>query len=397
MSDNRTRLILWTAVIISISFPVTICKAQNLNIQPKISATWQVDSNYYHAQKSEREREVFTYKLRPGIRIDYKIAKSTLILDYTLDAVYYSDRDSVPPGEQPTDEDDYIGQTGTLEARYQAFDRLLVGLNESLYVTRDPGESDALSNSIDREKYYINRITPFVVYEFAPKFSVRLRYRNTKIDYDPSSSEDSTENRGLFNLVYNFTRRSSMDFEFQHWKKEYDKGTSDYSANQGKLIFRKEFRIFRISAGAGYQNRSFDDSSLDDMDVFTYNLNIDGEGKLANRRSYVSLNVEQNFNDQSTSDNYYTATRFILSGGHEFSSKLSGDAQASYLIADYELNTRKDDVYELSGSISYKFARWLTFSVTGGIEERDSNLNGLDYENTYFIANLEFAYDLGRK
>ncbi len=395
MSDNRTRLILWTAILISISFPVSICKAQNLNIQPKISASWQVDSNYYLAQDSERE--VFTYKLQPGIRVDFEAPKSTLMLDYTLDAYYYDDRDPVPPGEQPTDDDDYIGHTLTSEARYQAFDRLLLGLNESYYKTRDPAESDPFSNSIDREKYYINRITPFVVYEFAPKFSVRLRYRNTKINFDPSSSEDSTENRGIFNLVYNFTRRSSMDFEFQHWKKEYNKGTSDYSANQGKLIFRKQFKIFRISAGAGYQNRSFDDSSLDDIDVFTYNLNIDGEGTLANRRSYVSLNVEQNFNDQSTGNNYYTATRFILRGGHEFSSKLSGDAQASYLIADYELNRRKDDVYEFSGSINYKFARWLTFSVTGGIEERDSNLEGLDYDNTYFIANLEFAYDLGRK
>jgi len=397
MSDNRTRLILLTAIIISISFPVSICKAQNLNIKPKISASWQVDSNYYHAQESERKREVFTYKLRPGIRIDFETAKSNLMLDYTLDAVYYSDRDSVPSGEQPTDEDDYIGQTGTLEARYQAFDRLLVGLNESLYVTRDPAQSDQFSNSIDREKYYINRLTPFVVYEFGPKFTVRLRYRHTDIDYSPSDHEDATENRGIFNLFYNFTRRSSLDFDFQHWKKEYDAGTSDYSANQAQLIFRKQLRIFKISAGAGYQNRNFDDSSLDDMDVFTFNLNFDGEGTLANRRSHVSLNVEQNFNDQSFGDNYYTATRFILSGGHEFSRKLSGDAKASYMIADYEFNNREDNIYEFSGSISYKFARWLTFSVTGGIEKRDSNLDGLDYDNTYLISNLEFAYELGRK
>ena len=314
MSPNRTRLILWTAILISISFPVTICKAQNLNIQPKFSASWQVDSNFYLAQDSERE--VYTYKLRPGFRVDFEAPKSTLMLDYTLDAVYYSDRDPVPPGEKPTGEDDYIGHTGILEARHQTFDRLLLGLNDSFYVTRDPAESDPLSNSIDRDKYYINRITPFAVYQFAPKFSARLRYRHTNIDYNPSDREDSTENRGLFNLIYNFTRRSSLDFEFQHSKKEYDQDTSDYSANQGKLIFRKEFRVINISAGAGYQNRSFDDSSLDDIDVFTYHLDLDGEGTLANRRTYVSLNVEQNFNDQSTGNNYYIATRFILRGGH---------------------------------------------------------------------------------
>ena len=151
MSVNRTQLILWTAIIALLSSPVSICTAQHLSIRPKISTSWQVDSNYYHAQ--ELEREVYTYKIQPGIEVDFEAAKSTLMLDYTLDAHYYDDKDPVPPGEQPTDDDDFVGHTLTGEARYQAFDRLLVGLNESFYKTRDPGESDIFSNSIDREKY----------------------------------------------------------------------------------------------------------------------------------------------------------------------------------------------------------------------------------------------------
>ena len=197
----------------------------------------------------------------------------------------------------------------------------------------------------------------------------------------------------MFDLVYNFTSRTSFDLELQHWNKEYDVSTSDYSSNQAKLIFKREFGIFNISAGAGYQNRSFDDNSLDDIDVITYNLNFDGEGMLANRKSYISLNVDQNFNDQSFGDNYFTATRFILSGGHEFSSEMSVDAEVSYQIADYERTTRKDEAYELSCSISYMFTSWLAFSVTAGNEKRYSNLDGFDYDNTYFVSKLEFAYD----
>ena len=395
MCGHRTRLISWTVMIAVLFFSVSICTAQRLGITPKLSTSWQVDSNYYHAQ--DLEREVYTYKFQPGLKVDFEAAKTNLMIDYSLDAHYYDDRDSVPPGKQPTDDDDFVGHTLTGEARYQAFDRLLVGLNESFYKTRDPAQSDIFSNSIDREKYYINQVTPLVVYDFGPKFTVSLRYRRTDIEYYPANIEDSDENRGLVNLVYNFTRRSSVDFEFQYWKKDYNAITSDYAANQTKLIFRKQLRIFEISAGAGYQNRSFDDSGLDDIDVFTYNLNLDGDGMLGNRRTYISLNVEQNFNDQSIGSNYYTATRFILKGGYEFSSKLSGDAQASYMAADYERTRRDDDIYELSGSIGYKVSRWLTFSVTGGIEKRDSDIPGLDYDNTYFIANLEFAYNLGRK
>jgi len=395
MRKNKTRLILWTTIIVSLFFPVSICTAQRLEIIPKLSTSWQMDSNYHLAD--DVEREVYTYKFQPGFNVNFETAKTNLMLDYTLDAYYYDDRDSVPPGEQPTDDDDFVGHTLTAEARYQAFDRLLVGLNESYYKTRDPAESDIFSNSIDREKYYINQVTPLMVYDFGPKFSLRLRYRHTDIDYSSGNTEDSDENRGLVNLVYNFTRRSSMDVEFQYWKKDYNEETSDYTSNQTKLIFKKQLRIFEISAGAGYQNRNFDDSGLDDIDVFTYNLGFDGQGMLANRRTNISFNVEQNFNDQSIGNNYYTATRFILRGGHEFSSKLSGEAQASYMIADYEETSRNDDITEFSGSIGYKIARWLTFSVTGGIEKRNSNISGLDYDNTYFIANLEFAYNLGRK
>ena len=78
-----------------------------------------------------------------------------------------------------------LGHTFTGEARYQAFDRLLAGLNGSYYLTRDPAQSDNLGNSIDRDKYDITRITPLLFYKFGDKFNVGLRYRHTDLDYDP--------------------------------------------------------------------------------------------------------------------------------------------------------------------------------------------------------------------
>jgi hypothetical protein len=384
-----------STIVAAAVFPLKTFAASKFNIIPKISAAWEMDSNFYLAQ--ENEREVYTYIIRPGFRAEFETAKSALMLDYTLDAYYYDDRDPVPPGERPSDEEDYTGHTFTGEAKYQAFTRMLLGLNASSYITRDPGQSDDFSNSISRDKYTVNRITPFIVYDFGRKFSARLGYAHEDLDYSPEDREDSEENRGTFDLVYNFTPKNSLDLEFQHWKKEYDGPTSDYTSNQAKLIFRRQFKNFKISAGAGYQNRNFDDSSLDDLDEFTYNLNLEGGGLIANRRSYISFNVEQNLNDQIASgDNYYLATRFILSGGHEFSRKLLGHTEASYMIADYQLDDRKDNIYGFLGRISYKLARWMIFSVEGGIENRDSNFEGRDYDNTYFSLTLDFAYDFAK-
>jgi hypothetical protein len=395
MGYSRVKLILGVAVIVSLSFPMTVYAATKLNIKPKMSVQWQVDSNLYLAQ--DREREVYTYILQPGIELGIETAKSNLMLDYTLDAFYYDDRDTVLPGEDPSDDDNYVGHTGIIEAKHRPFDRLHLILNESFYLTRDPAQADEFSNSVDRDKYYVNRFTPIVIYEFGRKFTAGLRYRHTKIDYSSSNNEDSNENRGKFDLVYNFTPKTSLDLEYQYWRKNYDFNTSDYDSNQIQLIFRKRFRTFNVSAGAGYQNRSFDDSSLDDLNVVTYHLKFNGEGTLANRRTNISLNIEQNFNDQSVGSNYYTATRFIVSGGHEFSGKLSGDVTAYYQLSDYERSKRKDDTYEITGNITYMLARWLSLSVGAGYEKRESNLEGSDYKNTFFISRLEFTYDLGRK
>ena len=61
------------------------------------------------------------------------------------------------------------------------------------------------------------------------------------------------------------------------------------------------------------------------------------------------------------------------------------------------IEDREDDTYEITGNIKYMFARWITFSGTAGFEKRDSNLAGYDYENTFFILKLAFAYDSSRK
>jgi len=312
-----------------------------------------------------------------------------------LNAYWYDDRDTVPPLERDASDDDYVGHTFDLQMRYQAFTRLQFGLDNLYLLTRDPAQSDAFSDSILRLKYHLNALTPFLVYEFGPKFNVAARYRNTQINYVDTDIGDSDENRGIFDLIYNLNSRNSIDLQYQYWQKNYDVGT-DYTSNQVKLIFRRQMRAFDIIVGGGYQNRKFDDSDLGDIGAFTYNIAIDGE-ILEKRRAYATLRAEQNLNDQSFSADYFIATRFSLSGGYEFTSKLSAGALAYYQISDYQLTSRKDKTFTVSGNLNYRLARWMALNMAVGYENRDSNINGLNYDNTFVIASLNFFYELGRK
>ena len=381
--------VLWIALP-----PLSVSVAADFDIVPKVSGSWRYDSNYFKADFNERP--VFTYLLQPGLDLGIETAKSSVKLNYTLDAYWYDDRDSVPPFERAASDYNYVGQTGDLQMRYQAFPRLQFGLDDTLRLTRDPGQSDQFSDSIIRAKYCLNAVTPLMIYEFGPKFNAAVRYRNTKIDYlDPKDIEDSRENRGIFDFIYNFNRRNSIDLQYQYWRKDYEV-SSDYSSNQVKLIFRRQMRSFDLIVGAGYQNRNYTDSTLGSDGVFTYNVILDGE-ILEKRRAYATFRTEQNLNDQAFGSDYFIATRFGLSGGYEFTPKLSADALTSYQISDYQLTPRKDKTYTLSGGVNYRFTRWMAFNVAVGYETRDSNIFGLDYDNTFVIARLNFAYEIGRK
>ena len=159
MTWAKVVLLAVSAILSVAPLPLPVAVAADFDIVPKLAASWQYDSNYFLANTNERP--VFTYLLQPGIDIGIQTAKSSVRLDYTLNAYWYDDRDTVPPLERDASDDDYVGHTADLQMRYQAFDRLQFGLDDLFLVTRDPAQSDAVSNSILRLKYRLNALTPF--------------------------------------------------------------------------------------------------------------------------------------------------------------------------------------------------------------------------------------------
>ena len=107
---RKKYFLLFVITLMILALPVVGLAQGKAIIKPLIAGSWQADSNFYRAEI--REREVYTYLLQPGIILGYETAKSQVILDYTLDAYWYRDQDTVPPGEQPAEENDFIGNAG---------------------------------------------------------------------------------------------------------------------------------------------------------------------------------------------------------------------------------------------------------------------------------------------
>jgi hypothetical protein len=404
----RGCIYLLAMAVLILYLPTAGQAVDKFTLKPKISASWQAESNYYKAETNERE--VYTYLVRPGFELGYQTAKSVVYIDYTLDSYRYEDQDPVPAGQIPTEELDFTGHTGLLYARTQPSDRITLGLDDRFTKTRDPASSDEFSNDNTRDKYWVNRFTPLLIYKFGPIFSTELRYQNTELDYEPANREDQTEHRGMLDMVYNFTRLTSLDLQYQHWKRDYSGTTSTFTSNQVQLILSKQFQYFTFEAGGGYQNRSFEEPGIDDIDTVPWLFRIKGQNPPAPEaapKSYISLVADSNFNDAGEGGSYYDAARFTLTAGYLFLEKLPLDFRAMYTNYAYEKDTgltpegttelRDDDKYVISVKLGYIITDWLTFSVAAGIEDRDSNLDGRDYTDKHFMVSLDFGYELGSR
>lgn len=387
-------------------FPVKAPAMEKIRIKPMVTVSAGVEDNYFKSETNERE--VYVYEVKPSIELGYETDRSLVLLDYTLSAFYYQDKDDAPEGQISADEHNYLGHSVLFGARIKPFERLTLGLNESYYITRDPTQANPLGDPAERHKYTINRFTPSFVYEFENRFSVGTKFRNTNVDYDPSQLEDSKENRGIFDVLYHFSETASLDLNYQYWQKNYSGLTSDYVSNQAQLIFRKQFHYVTFGVGGGYHLRTFDDEDFEDLESVTYRFTVDaqnpppGEGTPT---SYARFLAESNYNDSGLENKYYQAYKFSLDAGHIFFERLPVNILASYRLHRFEDvyenqsggEEREDNLYAISGSIGYKFLDWLTLSAVVGYEGRESNFTGYDYDNTFFLVKIDSEYDFAPK
>lgn len=366
-------------------------------IQPKVEVGVKYDSNYWKAQ--DQEVAVNTYYAKPGIVLGYETPRTQVSLDATIEPYWYDDLDTPPAGVSESGDDDYVGFTGILSANYQLTDRLNLGLADQIYVTRDPGQADTNSNSISRDKYTINYLEPSAYYELTDKFGLRTAYRNTTTNYE-KDLEDSDENRGIFDLYYNLNNTSTVYLDYQLWQRDYDLNTSDYTSNKVTLNYERQFKYFSFLGGAGYHHREFDVNAFDDLDMFSWNLQVkrmDADSTEQTTRSRMMLNIGQDMNDDGTGDEYFTSTYLRFDGGYRITERIEASVEAEFQNSDYEQITRDDDTYLFSGKLAYKPLDYLTLGLEGGVETRDSNVAGLDYDDVFVLLSLAVNYDLGNR
>ncbi len=396
MKSNMKKHV-FTAIYLLVSCFVFAEKGQSkINIQTMVTTGWEYNSNFWRTP--DDEVTVDTYTLQPGVFVGYETAKSKIEADFTLMPFWYSDRDTPPPDVGNASEDDFVGFHGKLIADTQATDQLSIGLNDTIYRTRNPEKSDIFSDSVSRDLYTINRFTPYLYYDLGKKFGLGLKYRNVYTDYSDGDSEGSKENRGILNFYYNFNKLSSVFLSYNLWGRDYDLNTPNYLSNKLTLNYVRQVHYFSIDVGGGYHHRSFDEDRRDDLDLFAWHVIIKGQKPAApakNPRGHMRLALRQDYNDAGTDDQYYIATQLDAELGYVFMKKIHTTLKVYYQNSDYQNDPRNqdDDTYSISGLIEYQFWKHGKINFELGYKDRESNVAGNDYDDTFAAITLNFGYD----
>lgn len=356
-------------------------------ITPMIKLGAQWDSNFFRTK--DNEVNATTYLVQPGLTLDLKTPRSYLALGYTLDSHTY---DGI-------EEDlDFIGHTLDAALGSQTTSgKIKFDLTETYRLTRDPLYLDPLGDSVSRQKYAINNLSP--KFEIAAGLATaKFGYRNVMLDYSAPAGEDSTENGATVAVAFKMGRLSSVGAEYGYTKMEYDLDSTDYSDHKAKAIFSREGKAVKLTAGLGWMWRDFDQAAgagagtFDKFDELICDLSL---GWQSPGQTSFTMKADYGVNSVATENSYYEATKLALDFAHKFGNGTTLGLNGQYQYNDYKFQDRTDNTWQLGTTLLFPLARWLDLAATAGYQSRNSSLDLHDYDNTSGQIGLNFKYPIG--
>ena len=384
-------------LILLLCLPVTSAFAEG-DITLLLDTEEQYSDNFY---RSETDKiRVYSTTIKPGVVAKAWTDRSSLLFAYSPTFNYYSDdSDRIDASEN-----DFMGHELFLASQTTFFERLKFGLIDRFRETREPGAYDPLRQSVaDRERYRINQVNPSLTYDFGERLTAIAGYQYEVYNFE--DSDNSFEHRGTFILRYNFDDENSLEVEEQYWARRYP-ADPDYDSSQTKLIFRRQLGdALQCELGGGYHERKFESGAtgVQDFDGFVYRVALTGETDL----SSLFLSYRRNLNDFSKGSSYFNSHRVTLNVDHTFFEKITCKLGGYYQKNDYEtatgfteagvLGLREDEVWDGSFSVEYMIFDWLFAGLFYEYVDRDSNIQGQDYDENRIFGNIKIEYSTAKR
>lgn len=237
--------------------------------------------------------------------------------------------------------------TGKIDLRYKYKD-----------VNYDGKQTDYLER--DRQTHILGST---FYYQLAPNTDLLLDLSNAEVNYDFSVEArnrlDSSEQKALVGIKWESTAATTGFAKIGMRRKDFDSEQRD------------SFDGFDWEVGVQWQPVDYSRVELStNSDI----KETDGQGDFIKKRDY-QLSWLHDWNDQFNSE------LEILYQNDKYARSRSA--------ADRLVQDREDRDWGTKIAANYQFRRWLTFSIAYHYEQRNSNLDNLDFDRNLFSISLQ--------
>jgi hypothetical protein len=363
-------------------------------LTPSVGVTALYDSNLY--RQDIDETTATGSLITPGLGLNYLTSKNTFSLAYAGQFGAYNTSSA----------DDYGHNDVSLTAKLNQGGRNRFDLGVSRDENHDPFGTERTETipSTQRDVDEFALTSAYAAYTFgAPSATLNVTLRGDIDDKSYSNNRfatqylDRSKAGGGLEVRVRLSPKTGLLLDTQYHEVSFDetdpastKGTRDGTelrARVGIQWFATSTFVGR--ARIGWFQRDNDSSAREDLSTVDWELSM-----TYMPTTYSRFVVE---GSHSTQESYFDQADFIdvmRFGGqwiHNWSTPFQTGVGAYYNQYSFEGYTRDDDVFNGSLYAKYAFTRWATLRLSINADNRQSNLDSLDFDRYVSALTLEFA------
>lgn len=191
-----------------------------------------------------------------------------------------------------------------------------------------------------------------------------------------------------FDLNWKFAAKTSVFGRVERRETNYDSANSDIDSDQADFLVGVRFAPDSALSGVlavGRSDKDFKSPTREGYDDNSYYANLNYS---INPFSNIELSASRIVEEPSDVDSSYYESEFIGAGwNHSLTSRLLFDMYAKFIDDDYDTN-REDKFVDWGIGLDYVWRDWMTAGIYYGEIERESNVENVAYDDTYFGIRL---------
>lgn len=246
-------------------------------------------------------------------------------------------------------------------------------------------------------KFYSNLLLASIKYPLWQSFRLRGDYSNFYLDYDEDrqSFSNRTDNKYALYLYYDYSTKTSLFINGEWINSDFDSAKQ----NDSDLLYLytgmdwKPTVKLNLTAKIGYVKKDFDESSKDEMDGFTYELNA--LYRLTEKTSLRLVGASKIQVSDARNYDYVRSNIMSLDYRQVVTRKITAGLRSKVGFFDYKggaQDERDDDYYKIIPYIQYQLRDWLGSRLEYMYEKRDSNFGIYEYKTNSIMLKIQTSF-----